>query len=174
MASRITPSIGVVSFSYVPLNLLGVLEGIFSSTPLDKLQQLHDRYVLVSNDEKNNLHHDCPMMDFLKRDIDDCGSNRIQEFYKYFVEKYSKEVVDLLIVEDEKIIQKKILHMMNFAMNDIYKSDAVKIEFVRYDKRQDYSSSIPELIYSTAGENFDIIEQWLVGQPNYVVIKRRK
>lgn len=173
MNSHIKSKIGVVSFNYIPLNLLGVLEGIFSSNTTDKIQQLHDRYVLISNDEKNKLYHDCPMMDFLKKDIDDCGNNRIQEFYKYFIDKYPKEVVDLLIIEDENIIKSKILHMMNFAMNDIYKSNIIKVEFIRYTYQQDFPSSIPKLIYSTAGENFDIKGQYLVGQSNYVIIKRR-
>jgi hypothetical protein len=163
---------GVVSFSYLPLELLSVVEDILSSTT-DSIQQIHDRHVLVSNDKGNELYHNCPIMDFLKSDIYNSKNNKIIKCYERFVDKYSKEKVDLLILDDERIIQNKILHILNFAMDSIYKSDTMRVEFYRYKETKDKENSIPNLIYSTIGENFDIKKQYLIGQINYIIIKKR-
>lgn len=166
--------IGVISFTYIPMELIASLEEILSSNG-SMLKDICNRYVLVSNDDTNPLHHDCPIIELVKKDIDAVRNPAIiLDQYNNLVEEYGQGVVDLVVLEDDKIIQKKITDVLKFAMDKVYKSDIMRIEFIKYLEPLMYTSSIPNLIYSAAGENFDIIDQRVIGQENYVVIKRRK
>ena len=167
--------LGVVSFSYIPAESIMALEEIIISSDIDTLKKICDRYVLLSNDKANKFHHDCPIMEIVKSDIDKTTNpSHIRSRYNELINKYGKEVVDLLVVEDSKIIQNKIAEVLNFAMDKIYHSDAIRVEFNRFYNPFMKGTSIPSLIYSVIGENFDIIDQCVIGQPNYVIIKRRK
>jgi hypothetical protein len=149
-----------------------MLGEILSSSSKNYIEQIHERYVLLAHDD-NEFHHDCPIIELLKSDIDSSKRPLIYEYYQSLIDKYGKESVDLLIVEDEKFIQSKILNILNLAMDQIYKSDTIRVEFLRYTKSPSKVSSIPSLIYLTIGENFDIIDQQLLKQQNYIVIKKR-
>lgn len=169
----LTPKIGVVSFTYIHLEQIPLLEEILSSNK-HGIRQLHERYVLLSNDEENKFHHDCPMIELLKKDVVAVKKEWIAKYYQDLINKYGKELVDLLIIEDAEIIQNKILYILNFAMDQIYKSTTLRVELSQYSGFQDVtSSSMPDLIYSTIGMNFDIIDQYLLGEENYIIIKRR-
>ena len=166
--------IGVVSFTYIPTELISALEGILSSNG-DMLKSICDRYVLLSNDEVNPFHHDCTIIELVKKDIHAVRNPiRALDQYNELIEEYGKAAVDLVVLEDEKIIQNKIADVLKFAMDKVYKSDTIRIEFIRYMEPWMHTSSIPDLIYSAAGENFDIKDQYLLGQQNYIVITRRK
>lgn len=163
--------IGVVSFSYIHLDSIRILGEVLSSSSGDLIKHLHDRYILTSQDD-NEFHHDCPMVELLKKDIDS-SRQLVQDYYQGLINDHGKELVDLLIIEDEKFLQDKILDALNFAMDKIYKSNTIRVEFLKYIRSPSKISSIPNLIYSTIGENFDIIDQCLWGQQNYIIINRR-
>lgn len=166
------PNLEIVSFTYIHLEQLPLLEEILSSNK-HGIQQLHDRYVLLSYDKQNKFYHDCPMIELLKKDVLSSGQSWVLKYYNNLIKKFGKELVDLLIIEDEEIIKNKILYIINFAMNFVYKSNALRIEMLKYKESPREISSIPNLIYSTIGENFDIIDQYLLGQQNYIIIKKR-
>ena len=163
--------IGVVSFTYMGIEAIASLEDIMSSDP-DVITQIFDRYVLLSNDD-NELHHDCPIIELCKSDINFTSMPEERMIYNDLVRKFGKDIVDLFIVEDISKIQNKVLYIINFAMDSIYKTDTIKIEFKRADHKP-RKSSIPSLIYYVLWENFDIKDQCTIGQQNYIVIKRRK
>lgn len=173
MDSQLTLRLGVVSFTHIipeEMNVLGEL--LCSSNPSD-IRKLQERYVLLSNDEKNKFHHDCPIIELLKKDIEASKDPLIHKYYNMLIEAFGKDLVDLLIVENEEIIQNKILYILHFAMDQLYKSSILRVEFVRDKEFQREMSSIPNIIYSTLMMNFDIIDQYLLADPNFVIIKRR-
>jgi hypothetical protein len=165
--------IGVVSFTYISLEQMPLLEEILSSNK-DGIKQLNERYVLLCNDETNKFHHDCPMIEILKEDIYNFKDFGFIQYYENLKNVYGKELVDLLIIENKEIIQNKLINIINFAMNQIYKSDVIRVELSKFQQSWREKTSIPDLIYSTIGMNFDIIDQYLIEPQSYMIIKRRK
>lgn len=161
----------VVSFTYLQLEQFSVLEEIFSSNTEDEIKGLHDRYVLFAH-EKNKLHHDCPMFEYLLDDINESKVPFILDNYHRLVKKYGKDLVDLLVVSDENTIKNKIIKLLDFTFNNVYDADIIRVEFLRYGSPSKDFISIPSIIYEAIEENYDIINKQLT-QQCWVNIRRR-
>lgn len=169
----IKSKIDTISFTYIHLDQMPLLEEILSSNK-NGIQELHDRYVLMNYDKGDKSQHDCPIVEILYKDIQNSDRPYIHKYYQYLLKTYTKDLVDLLIIHDETVIVKKILNIINFAMDKIYDTETLKVDLLKFRDSPSEISSMPELIYSTLGMNFDIIDQHLVGKQNYIIIKRRK
>lgn len=103
----------------------------------------------------------------------------IWEEYKTLVNQYGQDVVDRFIMKDESLVKEKILNTLIFAMDTMYKSDNIVIEFTRSVDTQVNGMSYLEtygmtnLLYSVIQENFTIIDQNLIDKINYVYIRKR-
>lgn len=154
---------GILEFTYVVLESLGSLEGILTADP-ELVKKLSDAYALYASD-KDMKYHICPIYQIPKKDLENRGERDIPTaIYERLIEKYGKELVDLLVV-DEAAIKKNILWSIKFLMNDIYNSDDIIIKFETIEGLNAASimlgrtSSIPDLIYEVIQENFILVDQ---------------
>lgn len=160
---KLITSVPVLSFSNLRLDQFPLLEGLFSSNR-NALEAINERYSLLSDENYPNF-HSCVIYDIRSDDIKH-APGYIKIFYNRFVDKFGKDTVDL-IVQDDEHIKRKILNIINFAMNDIYKTDKIRIELWRITSGE---STITKLISDVIKENFIVTENGVVGNTNKVFI----
>lgn len=157
-----------ISFMFMEdINNIRSLAGIFD-LGLSTCKELRERYTLISA-EGNPSHNVCTIYDVPYQDII-CSSESIIDRYDRFVTRYGSELVDLIVIEDTKVIKNKIRDIILFAIDKVYKSDRILITYNDCD-----SSSIPDLILESLKENFFIFSQEkFYGKLNHIRINKKE
>ena len=140
-----TPSVYIIHNSSID-NLEKLME-----LSIEELQELHERYVFLSHDENTNSSL-VAVHELIKGDVDVSHLN------------YPQGKMDLVIVDPE-VVRDKLVKVLNFAFDKLYKTDEIEIRFKKSD------SAVTSIIYETAWM-FDVIDQHLE-EPCSVLIKRR-
>lgn len=146
-----------LSFSYLSSREINSAESMLR-LGTHALKVLSDHYVLTSiiNTPRN---HDCPIHEILYSDIEKYGTVKTKKAYQDLVEKYGQDICDLVFPKDENFIMDKIYRTILFAMDKVYNCDKLmvtvrgNINNSRFDQ-----SSIPQLVYGSIQEHFDIVE----------------
>lgn len=138
----------------------------------DTLIKVNSRYSVISHSSEPLLHN-CPIIDILQESI--FRDRFLRETYDGYVEKYGQDIVDIFIHKDKKIISNKITSIINFVMDDIYKSNIINIKF-RYEIRpmsNPLPYELPNLIYHTIQMYFWVHEKFHMDDGNEVLIIER-
>lgn len=153
----------VLTFSYFTLQQMGALKSILLASS-NALKKLSDGYALYMS-QSNALDHLCVVYQIPKEDLEDRPERDIPTaMYNRFIEQFGKDKVDLL-VRDKDSIMENIKSSIQFAMDEIYTTDEMIIKFDTIDclNAADIvmgrTSSIPDIIYRAAQEEFEIITQ---------------
>ena len=161
----------VVSFMYLHVEQIPLLEELLSSNK-EGLHALHSRYVLFGHESIKD-HQDCQMFELLAKDIEGCTHKWVREYYHKLIQKHGKEWVDLLVIHDESIIRNKILKILEFAFDSVYKTNTIRVRFQKYtDSPKEYQSISP-LLVATLVDNFDIEDRHVATRNCYLTITKR-
>lgn len=162
-----------LSFSYLsPREIMSTEQMLKLGT--HALKVISNHYVVTSIIGTPDK-HDCPIHEILYDDIVSYGTSAVKEVYQQFVERYGHGPCDLVFPKDENFIIEKIAGTILFVMDKVYNCDKLMITVYgnirssRFDR-----SSIPELIYSSIQENFDIIEFWSSPKKYQIIIRKDK
>lgn len=165
-----------LSFTFLWIEQIGVMNYLFK-LDIDSIHELSSRYTIVSKND-NNKFHDCPIYQIPKSDLEHLSIRDVPYgIYNRFIEKYSKDTVDLLITDDD-IIKKNIKDIIDFTMNKIYGTDEMLIEFSSSMEVSSFkcirgrTSSIPNLIYNVLQEYFTITTIYEFDYKNYIIIRK--
>lgn len=173
------PDIPILRFSYITAYDIQRLSSVMVVKPY-ALRCVINNYTLT-RDQDDPLIQLCPIIEIPFADLQNIQEDHhLLDTYNNLVNTFGQEVVDLCIPKDIDPIRKKILKIIMFAMDKVYNSDKIRIEFNRYNlpevsgKIVRAESSIPSMIYEAAQENFDIVDQELSGQLYYIQIEKRR
>ena len=179
--------IPVISFTYLPMEQIPVIEGIITSSIITEvipgtlktcilrrsgIEALHDRYVLFSSAD-NLCQHYCHICEILKKDIEECNDQWIKDYYQILINRYGKELVDLLVIEDYTIIINKITKVLEFTFDQVYKTSVIRVNFPKYMNTPKEVGSIPFILYSTLKLKFCAIHEQLFQKSGSIIIKKR-
>jgi hypothetical protein len=154
--------------------IITYIDNIINNLSRESIQKIYDKYILISLD-KNKLFHDCPIHEIMKYDLCNLKSINMDKLYKELRLKYSDDIIDKIILKDEEHIMKKILDILKFIFEKIYK-EIDKIIVVINNYQNNSICSIPVIIYRIIISNYsqNIISQDYIDDRFEITISNSK
>lgn len=180
----------ILVFSYLALPEIKRLE-VFLVSDISHLQALNSNYVIIRHPELERERIDardadyCVTSDILYEEVMSFPEDHnVRKRYNELIDRFGSEKVDLCIIKDTEVVKQKILKIIKFVMDDLRKTDYLKIEFERFKEFRTYyteykgtswegTSMILNILYEVIQENFIIEDQDLDGKPNSIYIRRK-
>lgn len=173
----------MLQFSYLTPYDIEKLSKIMVVKPY-ALRCVINHYTLTKQQEDPGIHL-CSIIEIPFDDLQKIPEDyHLRDTYDRLVKQYGQEVVDICIPKDGSVIKNKITNIITFTMDKVYKSDGLRIEFNKYNMASvdgtplrrvlRAESSVSNMIYEAAQENFDIVDQDFSSQLCYIQIEKRR
>lgn len=158
--------IPIITFSYFGVLEIPKLDEILavSKTDPDSFNLLCESYAVISHKHNKN-HSSVNIHEILRLDMDLYAPAYIlmKKWYHSLTKKYGYETVSKVIVPDQYGIQKKVENILNFVMDELYKTDELEIHF-KVPGVFEPHSYIPEIIYFVLKSKFEITHEKLTDE----------
>lgn len=162
------PNFPTIIFDYpTRSNIMGICNK-FKDTPIDVLKKAMLSYSSIAN-PKNDKIHLVPIQEILYDDIK--YNKTYMKLYYIYLARYGEEFLDTIIAKDMDGIRNKIIDVINFMFDKVYKTDIIEVSIIE-KKKEIFSSLYPILIYSTIHQNFIIKKQYKDKYYNIIIQKR--
>ena len=125
------------------------LKEVFESTNKEGLIAISDHYWLASHKTNANISM-CTISDIMKSDIRSIDENDV---YCDLIDTYGEDLTDRFIHLSQEIIEKKVIGLINFVFDKVYKSDEIQVIL-----SHDNDSDIQEVIINIITNNFNIAD----------------
>lgn len=158
-----------IIIDYIPADKLHLLECILNDTTLSELKVAMDNYVLIgTNDDENNDEtsyiHMCDIVEILWDDLKSLNDKKTDKCYDELVNKYGKEMMDLLVLFDSSKIKSKLINIINTSF-EAFKTDKLEIQIAN----RAHATHLNNLILSVLAEYYKVIEHHNL-RFNYTII----
>jgi phosphoglycerate-specific signal transduction histidine kinase len=168
--------IPILSFTYFHIDdmnedqIISYLDKIMNADEKN-IQRIYNEYVLFSH-ENNTLFHDCPIHEIMKKDLIVSHTLSLDKLYTKLLEKYDQSLIDKFILVDDINIRQKLLNIITFAFDKIYKDySKINILINGYNENNFYKS-IPDIIYSILITYFHIMSTKVIDDKLEIITSR--
>lgn len=121
------------------------------------IQQLNDRYVLMSLSNNVSV-HDCPIHEIVYDDFIRYNNLELLRKLKYLERKYS-DTFCKVFPRGTNSIERKVYNTICFAFDKVYKCDKICVVFNAYNREDCTYQGVPNAIYKVLQDKFDILHK---------------
>ncbi len=161
----------ILSFTYMHPDMVFRASQLLQLGP-EALEKLSDRYVLTSI-VHNEFRHDCAIHEIMYQDFEnhvfDTDLLRLKELEKV----YPPEMIEQVFPKTDDNIRRKLSNTISFAMDKVYKCDKLLVTFAEKIKHFPERQGVPNAIYRVVHEDFETINETVIGLDYHIIIKKR-
>lgn len=141
-----------IHLSYLNLDNLKGVERLLSY-PLNELETLRDRYVLINHTD----HPNTSLIVIHEVMYDDLATNNLLDEYARLEREFDANKIDLVIVKNCLVIKNKLKNIFDMVFEKLNRiEDRIGVTF---KQSGEFANSIPSIIYDTIWKEFRLIKQ---------------